>query len=181
MQACFCWKGRKSHSLFPSAVAHHNNEGSAYKLDVTGCPVYPMLSLCGPSILFLPNSPWPWPPSLLTFTPDSLSAAPVERQIGTQYRSTSNRQQPLTEGGRTHRMPAALFSAGKTMHDRISCLFSPCKQSLRPPQNVPAWGCGGMNQLPSWDFTLNFSCLPSPPLPLHSSLAPPAFPISLSF
>lgn len=52
-----------------------------------------MLSLCGPSILFLPNSPWPWPPSLLTFTPDSLSAAPVERQIGTQYRSTSNRQQ----------------------------------------------------------------------------------------
>lgn len=31
----------KEGKLFLSAMAHHNNEGSACKLAVTGCPVYP--------------------------------------------------------------------------------------------------------------------------------------------
>lgn len=55
------------------------------------------------------------------------------------------------------------------MHNRVSCLFFSCKRSLWVPHNVPIWE--GINWWPSWDFTLIF---------FYSSLAPPAFPISLA-
>lgn len=138
-----------------------------------------MLSLCGPSILFLFNSPWPWPPSLLTFTPDSLSAAPVERPIGTQYRSTSNCQ---------HHWPRAAAHTGCQLHCLV--LAKQCTTGF-PAFSLPASSHSGHHRtcllggVGGWisclvGFYTEFQLPAFTPLPLHSSLAPPAFPISLA-
>lgn len=151
------YDGRQG-KLFLSAMTHHNNEESAL-IVWSSHPISGQFSLAMTAEasdlhfrLLICSSSWKTNRNSIPFNVSLLT--------------------PLTKCGRTHRMPAALFSAGKTMHNRISCLFLPCKQSLRAPQNMPVSGVGGlwvgMNQLPSWDFTMNFSCWSSPPHPILS-------------